>query len=103
MNSPPRFRVYLLTWLALMALLAGTFALAHFRIGSLNTALGLAIAAAKVVLVGLFFMHLRRASALVAVFAGVALVWLAILFGLSGTDYATRHVSPAPWTAPDGH
>jgi len=103
MNSPPRFRVYLFTWLALMALLAGTFALAHVRIGGLNTALGLAIAAAKVVLVGLFFMHLKRASALVAIFACAALVWLAILFGLSGTDYATRQASPAPWTAPDGH
>jgi len=103
MNSPPRFRVYVLTWLALMALLAGTFVLAHFRIGNLNTALGLAIAAAKVVLVGLFFMHLKRASALVAVFACAALVWLAILFGLSGTDYATRAQSPAPWSAPGGH
>jgi len=103
MNSPPRLRVYVCTWLALMALLAGTFTLAHFRIGGLNTALGLAIAAVKVLLVGLFFMHLKRASALVAIFAGAALVWIAILFGLSGTDYATRHPSPAPWTAPDGH
>lgn len=103
MNSPPRFRVYVLTWLALLALLAGTFVLAHVRIAGLNTALGLAIAAAKVALVGLFFMHLKRASALVAIFACAALVWIAILFGLSGTDYATRHASPAPWTAPDGH
>jgi cytochrome c oxidase subunit 4 len=103
MNSPPRFRVYLFTWVALMGLLAATFTLAHFRLGGLNTAAGLAIAAAKVVLVALFFMHLRRASALVAIFAVAALVWLAILFGLSGTDYATRAVSPAPWSAPDGH
>ena len=103
MNSPPRFRVYVCTWLALMALLASTFTLAHLRIGGLNTALGLIIAATKVALVGLFFMHLRRASALVAIFACVALVWLAILFGLSGADYATRHATTAPWTAPDGH
>jgi cytochrome c oxidase subunit 4 len=102
-NSPPRFRVYLGTWIALMCLLAATFTLAHFRIGAFNTALGLAIAAVKVLLVGLFFMHLRRASALVAIFAGAALVWIAILFGLSGTDYATRDMSPAPWSAPDGH
>lgn len=28
---------------------------------------------------------------------------LAILFTLSGTDYLTRIVAPAPWTTPAGH
>ena len=103
MNSPPPVRVYIFTWLALMALLAGTFALAHFHLGGGNTAVGLAIAAVKVALVGLFFMHLRRATALIAIFAVATLFWLAILFGLSGTDYATRQVTPAPWVTPEGH
>ena len=103
MNSPPPVRVYLLTWIALMALLAATFTLAHFCLGSFNAAVALAIAAAKAGLVALFFMHLRRASVLLAIFAAGAFLWLAILFGLSGTDYATRQVSPAPWSAPDGH
>lgn len=102
MNSPPPVRVYILTWLALMALLAATFTLAHFHLGGANAAVGLAIAAAKVALVGLFFMHLRRASALIAIFAVATLFWLAIMFGLSGTDYATRAISPAAWSAPDG-
>jgi len=35
-------------------------------------------------------------------FSVVALFALAILFGLSGTDYATRTIHPAPWVAPDG-
>lgn len=103
MNSPPPVRVYILTWLALMALLAATFTAAHFRLGAFNTAVGLAIAAAKVALVGLFFMHLRRATALIAIFAVATLFWLAILFGLSGTDYATRRITTAPWTTQDGH
>jgi cytochrome c oxidase subunit 4 len=103
MNSPPRVRVYIITWLGLMALLAASFTAAHFRLGSANAAVGLAIAAAKVALVGLFFMHLRRASALVAIFALGALFWIAILFGLSGTDYATRNITPAPWSAPGDH
>ena len=94
MNSPPPVRVYLYTGLALMALLAATFAAAHFRLGALNTPVGLAIAAAK---------HLRRATALIAIFAVATLFWLAILFGLSGTDYATRRITTAPWTTPDGH
>ncbi len=100
MNSPPPPRVYWWTWLALMALLAATFASAHVRLAGFNAALNLAIAAAKAVLVALFFMHLKRGPALVVLFALLGLGMLSILFGLSGTDYVTRAVSPAPWTAP---
>jgi cytochrome c oxidase subunit 4 len=103
MNSPPPVRVYAFTWVALMALLAATFVLAHFSMGAWNPAAALAIAVAKVVLVALFFMHLKRISTLIVLFALVALFALAILFGLSGADYATRQVHPAPWAAPDGH
>lgn len=102
MNSPPPVRVYLLTWVALLALLATTFTLSQVALGGWNGAASFAIALAKAVLVALFFMHLRHARALVVVFAVAALFALAILFGLSGADYATRHVSPAPWTAPGG-
>lgn len=100
MNSVAPVRVYILTWAALMALLAATFALAHVHLGDWNPAVGLVIATAKAVIVALFFMHLRRASALIVVAAVAALFWLGILFGLSGADYATRHISPAPWSAP---
>ena len=99
MTRPPPLRVYLLTWLALMALLGATFAIAHVPMGVWNTVASLAIAAAKLVLVALVFMHLKRASALVALFAAIGLVWLAILFGLSGTDYAVRQINPAPWSS----
>jgi cytochrome c oxidase subunit IV len=103
MNSPPAPRVYLFTWLALMALLAATFVLAHFRLGTANAAVSLAIAGAKAALVALFFMGLRRSPAVIVLAALAALFMLAILFSLSGTDYATRIVDPAPWTAPAGH
>jgi cytochrome c oxidase subunit 4 len=103
MNSPPPLRVYALTWVALMALLVATFVLAHFRLGAWNPVAALAIAAAKAVLVALFFMHLKRSSTLIVLFALVALFALAILFGLSGTDYATRTIHPAPWVAPAGY
>ena len=88
------------TWLVLMALLAATFALAHVRLGAGNIVASLAIAATKAALIGLVFMELRRSPALIVLFAGVALLGLALLFGLSGTDYATRVVSPAAWVAP---
>lgn len=103
MNAPPPVRVYLATWVALMALLVATFVVAHFPLGWINPVAALGIAAAKVVLVALFFMHLKRSSTLVVLFALVALFALAILFGLSGADYATRAIHAAPWMAPGGH
>jgi cytochrome c oxidase subunit 4 len=103
MNSPPPLRVYAVTWVALMALLAATFVLAHFRMGALNPVVALAIAAAKAVLVALFFMHLKRSSTLIVLFALVALFALAILFTLSGADYLTREIHHAPWVAPGAY
>ena len=100
MNSPAPLRVYLWTWAALMGLLAATFASAHFALGSLNVAINLGISAAKTVLVALFFMHLRRATAVLVIFSVAALFALSLLFGLSATDYATRHRAPAVWSAP---
>jgi len=100
MNSVPAVRVYAMTWASLMALLAATFILAHLRLGAWNPVAALAIAAAKAVLVALFFMHLKRSSALTVLFALVALFALAILFTLSGADYATRLWHEAPWRHP---
>jgi cytochrome c oxidase subunit 4 len=86
------------TWLALMALLALTLGSAYLPMGPWNTIANTAISCAKALLIALFFMHLRHAGALLRVAALTALVWLALLFGLSSTDYATRTVSPAPWS-----
>ena len=90
-------RTFAFTWIALLALLATTFALAHLPLGRPAPFVSLAIAALKALLVGLVFMNLRRAPALVVIFAVAAFVALAILFGLSGTDYATRLIHPAGW------
>ena len=99
MKRPP-VPAYWITWAALMALLMLTFGIAHVRLGDLNTAASLAIGATKALLVALVFMKLRRANPLRVVFAVAGLLALAILFGLSGTDYAVRSVTPAPWTSP---
>ena len=103
MNRSAYPRSYLLTWAALLALLAATFTLAHFDLGAMSPVASLAIAAVKALLVALVFMNLRRSPALVVLFAVVAIFALAVLFTLSGTDYATREIHAAPWTAPDGH
>jgi cytochrome c oxidase subunit IV len=52
------------------------------------------------VLIALFFMHLRGAGALLRIAALAGLLWLAILFGLSWSDFGTRAITPAPWSSP---
>jgi cytochrome c oxidase subunit 4 len=90
---------YFIAWVTLMALLALTFASSYIPMGIGNSVANLAISCLKALVIALFFMHLRQAGALLRIVAVVALLWLALLFGLSSTDYATRGLSPAPWQA----
>ena len=91
---------YVLTWAALMILLALTCASSYVEMGPWNTAVNTGISIAKALLIAVFFMHLRNAGALLRIAAFTGLVFLAILFGLSGTDFATRSISHAPWVSP---
>ncbi|HJV26916.1 MAG TPA: cytochrome C oxidase subunit IV family protein [Aromatoleum sp.] len=84
----------------LLLLLAASVGSAYLRLGVWNSAANLTIAAVKALLVAVFFMHLRDASALVRMTAAVALFMLAVLFGLSATDYRNRADDPAPWQMP---
>lgn len=93
-------RPLVFAWIALMALLATTAGCALLRLGWLNTAISLAIALAKALLVAIVFMRLRRAPALLRLAAVAGAVTLALLFGLSLTDYATRPELRAPWQQP---
>jgi cytochrome c oxidase subunit 4 len=93
-------RPLVFTWIALMALLATTAGCALLRLGWLNTAISFAIALAKAVLVALVFMRLKRAPALLRLAAVAGAVMLALLFGLSLTDYTTRTELKAPWQQP---
>ncbi len=90
-------RRYLFTAAALMGLLALTFGAHFLPVGPrLHLALALGIAAAKAALIAGVFMHLRRGSALVRLFAGAGLVWMLLLFALTLADYLTRGLLPAP-------
>jgi cytochrome c oxidase subunit 4 len=93
---------YFLTWIGLMILLALTAASSYLPMGAWNTAINMGISAAKALLIALFFMHLRHAGALLRIAALTGLLWLALLFGLSWSDYATRTISPAPWNSGSG-
>lgn len=95
-----RVRPLVLTWLALMALLALSAGSALLPLGWFNTAIGLAIALVKALLVAIVFMRLARAHALLRITAVTGVVTMALLFILSGADYATRPRLPAAWQPP---
>ena len=71
-------------------LLGLTLGMAFVPLGKGNIAVAVAIGAAKALIVVFVFMELSRGHPLKLIFAGAGLFWLAILFGLSFTDYATR-------------
>ena len=52
--------------------------------------IAIAIALLKMLLILLFFMHVRYSNRLTWIFAGAGFVWLAILIGLTLNDYRTR-------------
>ena len=78
------------TWITLLALLAATCGSAFVPMGALNVAVNFGIAAVKASLVVFVFMRLRKDRAMVWVVAAAGLLWLAMLVGLSGADFATR-------------
>lgn len=91
-------RKFLLVFAALMALLGATLGLAYVDLGAFNLALALAIALAKAALVVVFFMHLLDSDGLAWVALGASLTWVAILFGLTFSDYASRPSPRVPVT-----
>jgi cytochrome c oxidase subunit 4 len=58
--------------------------------GPLNAVVALTIAVVKATLVVLFFMHVRYSGRLIWLVIIAALVWLAIMFALTISDYWTR-------------
>src|SRR3972149_8558724 len=84
-------KVYITIFAALMAGTALTVVagLQDFP-GPLNVVIALTIACIKATLVVLYFMHARYSSHLIWVVFTSALLWLAILFSLTFSDYWTR-------------
>ena len=87
---------YYMIFGALMVGTAITVAAAFVDLGILNFPVALAIAVTKATLVILFFMHVKYSSRLTKLFVGMAFFFLAILFGLTLTDYLSRGVRTYP-------
>lgn len=82
--------IYVVVWLLLQLLLFSTIVLAHVDLGGLNAAVAVSIAAAKTMLVLLFFMELRRSDLATRSTAAMGFLLLATLLALTFADYAGR-------------
>jgi cytochrome c oxidase subunit IV len=89
-------KVYVGVFLTLIALTALTTGVAFVDLGPFNTVAALAIAVAKMLLVVLFFMHLKYSEGLTKIVVLAGIFWLAILIALTLTDELTRGWGPTP-------
>lgn len=88
-------RIYVIIWIALMALTVVTASVAFIDLGPLNTVVALLIATFKALLVVLFFMHVKYASEKLTKMVIISSIfWLMLLLVLSLADYGTRGAHP---------
>lgn len=94
---PKRF--YVAVFAALLVLTTVTTVAAYIDLGRLNTVVALLIAVCKASLVVLFFMHLKDQTGMTRVVILAALLWLAVLIGITMSDVFTRGWSEhaRPW------
>jgi|SRR5581483_5550172 len=87
------WKTYLKVWIALMCLMVLTAGLSFYDLGDWSTIVALTIAVVKTILIVLVFMHIKyegQGMTVVVIVGGF--FWLAILLGLSLTDYLSRGV-----------
>ena len=83
-------KVYFGVFAALMVGTALTVLAAQVNFGRLNDVVAMTIAVTKMMLVLLFFMHVRYSSRLIWVIVASMFFWLIILLALTLSDYTSR-------------
>jgi cytochrome c oxidase subunit IV len=93
-------KTYVAVFLALAGLTVVTTAAAFVDLERMNTVVALVIAVTKMLLVILFFMHVKYSPGLTKIVVLAGFFWLAIMVSLSLADELTRGwtPSPAPWS-----
>jgi cytochrome c oxidase subunit 4 len=87
---------YVKILVALLVATAVTTAVARVDLGGFSVVVALGIASVKMVLVALFFMHIRHSTKLTRLVVLGGLLWLGILLLLTMTDFATRGILGVP-------
>lgn len=83
-------RTYALVLLALLLLTGVTTMVAFVDLGPFSVVVALAIAVSKMLLVALFFMHVRHSARLTKLVVLGGLMWLGILLVLTLSDFMSR-------------
>lgn len=83
-------KTYAAVLIALLALTVITTLVAFVDLGNFSVVVALAIAVTKMLLVALFFMHVRYSTKLTRLVIVGGLLWLAILLLLTLSDFFTR-------------
>ena len=83
-------KTYTVVWLVLLALTAATTTVAYVDLGPFSVVVALVIAFCKMLLVALFFMHVRHSTKLTRLVTVGGLLWLAILLALTMADIVSR-------------
>lgn len=93
--------IYVLVFILLMMGTALTTGVAYVDLGRWNTVVALAIATTKMILVILFFMHVKYSKGLTRIVIVGAFFWLGIMITLTCSDELTRHweIVPEGWSA----
>jgi cytochrome c oxidase subunit 4 len=89
-------KTYFFVFAVLIVLTIVTTEVAFVDLGPLNTFTALAIATVKMLLVVLFFMHVRQSAPLTKIVVAAGFFWLALLISLTLSDILTRDWTPAP-------
>ena len=87
---------YLLVFAGLVVLTIATTAVAFVNLGPFSVVAALVIATCKMLLVALWFMHVRHSSRLTKLVLLGALLWLAIMLIFTMADMWTRGALDVP-------
>lgn len=83
-------KTYVLVFLGLICLTVATTAVAFVDLGPFSVVVALGIACCKMLLVALFFMHVRHSTKLTRLVMVGGLLWLAIMLLLTLGDVMSR-------------
>jgi cytochrome c oxidase subunit 4 len=89
-------QTYGAVWIVLLILTAVTTAVAFIDLGAFSVVVALCIAVIKMLLVALFFMHVRYSTRLTKLVVSGAVLWLAILITFTLADVWTRGLIGTP-------
>ena len=83
-------RTYTTIYVWLVVLMLLTILASYLNLGVLNLSVALLIALVKATLVVMYFMHVKDSGRLIWIYSAGAFLWLAILLGLTFSDYLSR-------------